>query len=142
MDDWNPIQSLIENAAITDDNNEVAATTVLRYWDEMNAVEREFADASENALYDVIAAKSVVHDKFWAKTVDDYWRPCSHSNDEEYRVSDIDGVFVLSDFRAAFVVRLTIRQDSSRLYKSDIAYLLQTEDGTEEGRLVIVNQFS
>ncbi|TWU43580.1 hypothetical protein Poly51_63220 [Rubripirellula tenax] len=142
MTDFDPIQSLINNAAIHDHNVEVAATHVLRYWDAMNAVEKRFIDQSDPDLQEVIAAKTEVHERFWMPTDDNYWKPCSHGSDEEFRVADIADVVVLSDFRISFIVRLVIRDDCDRFGKSDIVYLLQTQDRRKEGAVWIVNEFS
>lgn len=76
MSDWEPLQSLIDNAAITDHNNEVAARTVLNYWRDMNAVEKRYADYEHKEfgaeLDTIIAAKTDVHNRYWAKSDDDY----------------------------------------------------------------------
>ena len=142
MADFDPIQSLIDNAAIYDHNVEVAATHVLKYWDAMNAVEKRFVGQPDPDLQEVIAAKTEVHEEYWMPTDDNYWKPCSHGSDEEFRVADIADVIALSDFRSSFIVRVVIRDDCDRMGKSDIVYLLQTEDGREEGPVRIVNQFN
>ncbi len=142
MTDFDPIQSLIDNSQIYDHNVEVAASHVLRYWDAMNAVEKRFASESDPDLDTVIAAKTEVHEQFWMETEDAYWKPCSHSSAEDFRIADIADIIALSDFRSSFVVRVVVRQDADRMGKSDIAYLLQTEDGNEEGPIRIVNRFN
>jgi hypothetical protein len=142
MTDWNPIESLIKNAAIRRHNNEIAVRHVLAYWRAMNDVERQFLTASDDQFDEVVAAKTKVHEMFWAASDDDYWKPCSKGSSEEYSLKDIDEVFVMSDLRSSFFVRLAIRQDSNRFGKRDVGYLLQTSDGTAEGPVRIVDEFS
>ncbi|MCA9040425.1 MAG: hypothetical protein KDA65_08770 [Planctomycetaceae bacterium] len=141
MFDWDPIQSIIDNAAIRDHNEKVSAGHVLRYWAEMNAVEKQFPYKPDEPMVDVMAAKLEVHEKYWMPSDDNYWKPCSHGNQEQYAVADIESIDVLTDFRISFIVRIKIRSDSKRFGKKDILYLLQTEDGSEEGPVRIVNEF-
>ena len=141
------IVELIRESGVDTQLEADAARHVLSYYAKMNAVEVKYvnydseSDESMSKFRKIIKAKTKVHEKFWRLSPDEHWKPSSHGG-EEYRLSDIDRVFVLSDYRAACIVRVTFHKDAQRFGNKDIGYLVESTGEGRKTKFYISNQFS
>ena len=106
MSETDPIALFIQNAKLNDRNSEIVARFVLRYYSDMNEVECRFPwndelSAQENfeLAKGAVPAKVKVHQRYWESTADDYWKPSSHGNTQEYSLANIESIKVKTDFR-------------------------------------------
>ena len=147
MPEPDPITLFIQNAKINDRNSEIVARFLLRYYSELNEVERRFPwdeklSSQENfeLAEGAVPAKVKVHQRYWEPTADDYWKPSSHGNMPHYSLANIESIKVKTDFRNAFLVEVKHAPDAAR---SDTTYLVEHRkvEGSKR-RLSIVNAFS
>jgi hypothetical protein len=146
---FDPIQSLIDSSQINDHNAEVVTRFLLCYYQEMNDVERRFPwndslSSEENSvnLSEVIAAKLLVHNKFWEPTDDEFWKPCSSSSEEEFNVRDIEAIKVRIDHRNHFLAEVSYPKTKKGPTRLDTVYLIENREINGVSRLFIVNKFS
>lgn len=147
MSQLDPIGLFIENAKINDQNAQVVARFLLRYYSDMNEVERQFPwddnlSARENAAATkgAVPAKLQVHERYWEETADDYWKPSSHGNCQAFSLANVESIKVKTDYRSSFLVEVKHKPDAVR---SDTIYLVEHRKREESrGELYIVNQFS
>jgi hypothetical protein len=147
MSEPDPITLLIENAKINDRNSQIVARFLLRYYSDLNEVERRFpwdeklSDQENFELADgAVPAKVKVHQRYWEPAADDYWKPSSHGNMPQYSLTNIESIKVKTDCRNAFLVEVKHAPAAAR---SDMTYLVEHRkvEGSK-GRLFIVNAFA